>query len=54
MVSVATKPARYLRQRDSFWWCAGFLTKKISEKPPVKGGNEKNWIKQYVDVATNG
>lgn len=27
-----------------------FLRKRFSEKPPVKGGDEKNWIKQYVDV----
>ena len=27
-----------------------FLRKRFVEKPPVKGGNEKVWIKQYVDV----
>ncbi len=27
-----------------------FLRKRFPEKPPVKGGNEKNWIRQYVDV----
>lgn len=28
----------------------GFLRKRFPEKPPVKGGDEKAWIKQYVDV----
>ena len=27
-----------------------FLRKRFPEKPPVKGGDEKTWIKQYVDV----
>jgi chitosanase len=27
-----------------------FLRKRFSEIPPVKGGNEKTWIKQYVDA----
>jgi chitosanase len=27
-----------------------FLRKRFSAKPPVKGGDEKTWIKQYVDV----
>jgi chitosanase len=27
-----------------------FLRKKFPEKPPVKGGDEKTWIKEYVDV----
>lgn len=26
------------------------LRKRFSEKPPINGGNEKNWIKSYVDV----
>lgn len=27
-----------------------FLRKRFTEVPPAKGGNEKTWIKQYVDV----
>lgn len=27
-----------------------FLRKRFPEKPPVKGGDEKTWIKEYVDV----
>jgi chitosanase len=27
-----------------------FLRKRFPEVPPVKGGDEKTWIKQYVDV----
>jgi chitosanase len=27
-----------------------FLRKRFSEVPPAKGGNEKTWIQQYVDV----
>lgn len=27
-----------------------FLRKRFAEKPPIKGGNEKIWIRQYVDV----
>lgn len=27
-----------------------FLRKRFSAKPPVKGGDEKLWIRQYVDV----
>lgn len=27
-----------------------FLRKRFSEVPPNKGGNEKEWIKQYVDT----
>ncbi|MGR9044920.1 MAG: chitosanase [Gammaproteobacteria bacterium] len=28
----------------------GFLRKRFPERPPAKGGNEKVWIKQYVDA----
>jgi chitosanase len=27
-----------------------FLRKRFPEKPSVKGGDEKAWMKQYVDV----
>jgi chitosanase len=27
-----------------------FLRKRFPERPPVNGGDEKTWIKQYVDV----
>lgn len=27
-----------------------FLRRRFEEKPPVKGGDEKIWIKQYLDV----
>lgn len=27
-----------------------FLRKRFPEKPPVKGGDERTWIKQYVEV----
>ena len=27
-----------------------FLRKRFPEKPPVKSGDEKTWIKEYVDV----
>ncbi len=30
-----------------------FLRKRFSEVPPAKGGNEKKWISQYVDVRQN-
>jgi chitosanase len=30
-----------------------YLRKRFSEKTPNNGGNEKNWIKQYVDVRRN-
>ncbi len=29
---------------------SNFLRQKFAEKPPVNGGNENNWIEQYVDV----
>lgn len=28
----------------------GFLRKRFPEKPPTKGGDEKTWIAEYVDV----
>jgi chitosanase len=30
-----------------------FLRKRFPEVPPAKGGNEKTWIQQYVDVRQN-
>jgi chitosanase len=30
-----------------------FLRKRFPEVPPAKGGNEKTWIQQYVDVRHN-
>jgi chitosanase len=30
-----------------------FLRKRFPEKPPSKGGDEKTWITQYVDVRQN-
>lgn len=30
-----------------------FLRQRFPERPPVKGGNEKTWITQYVDVRHN-
>jgi chitosanase len=30
-----------------------FLRKRFPEAPPAKGGNEKTWIQQYVDVRQN-
>lgn len=30
-----------------------FLRKRFPEKPPAKGGKEKTWIEQYVDVRHN-
>lgn len=31
----------------------GFLRKRFSEKPPAKGGSEKNWIAQDLDARQN-
>jgi chitosanase len=31
----------------------GFLRKRFPEVPPAKGGKEKTWIQQYVDVRQN-
>ena len=30
-----------------------FLRQKFAERTPLNGGDEKNWIKQYVDVRNN-
>jgi len=27
-----------------------FLRKRFAERPPAKGGNEKNWVEQYVET----
>jgi chitosanase len=31
----------------------GFLRKRFPEMPPSRGGNEKNWISEYVDTRQN-
>lgn len=48
-----TKPLSMLVIYDSFIHSGGildFLRKRFAESPPVKGGNEETWIKQYVNV----
>lgn len=30
-----------------------FLRKRFPERPPARGGNEKTWVKQYVDTRNN-
>lgn len=48
-----THPLSLLVIYDSFVHSGGvpsFLRQRFSEVPPLLGGNEKRWIKQYVDV----
>lgn len=48
-----TLPLSALVIYDSFIHSGGilaFLRKRFPELPPAKGGNEKDWINQYVDV----
>ncbi|MGE0823809.1 MAG: chitosanase [Candidatus Binatia bacterium] len=48
-----TLPLSALVIYDSFIHSGGilyFLRKRFPEFPPAKGGNEKTWIKQYVDT----
>jgi chitosanase len=48
-----TLPLSALVIYDSFIHSGGildFLRKRFAEVPPANGGNEKSWIRQYVDV----
>ncbi len=48
-----TQPLSLLVIYDSFIHSGGildFLRQRFSEKPPLMGGDEKNWITQYIAV----